>query len=513
MQLIFFLCRILCCFDEHYQDFDAVYKTKITETYSAPNSELMCISFDTGLYSTNSIEIVSKSVELHGNKTGLSHRAALQNQPSRIDEETANGRPRKDTNVERWMMEARNSSVTMRSFRLDAGMAGTSICVVVESSVEVIDSEILSNMKCSGFVLTDSVGSGSSKIVIVGSNHKSSTPNVVLPLVGTGYGQLNLKSEEWMVDEGGSNEGWEEREEIVGVELSFVSTHFALGTGPLFSFARKSLPEGDDIEMVGEISTELRLSSISNVTSSYGDEMGKKMGVGSCVWERVVGSRIERSTNHDSGTGLCGTRLGGNVICANSSFSSCVRTSNDEIDMEHKNITTDDTGRTRVISSSGMTSVKFTFCTFNDLTVSPGAGEGGAISLSESASTLTVSQCFFHKCICTHNYNIGGAICMIETRSDCPVTISSCSFSECAIIGKFGGGGGSVYCTTNSTVSVSDSFFEKSKAHLVFGAVKLEYHPLATLSNCAFVSCSANESGGALGIHSVKSIDFSFLQF
>ncbi|KAK2945561.1 hypothetical protein BLNAU_19518 [Blattamonas nauphoetae] len=45
------------------------------------------------------------------------------------------------------------------------------------------------------------------------------------------------------------------------------------------------------------------------------------------------------------------------------------------------------------------------------------------------------------------------------------------------------------------------------------GAVSLWFLPLATLSNCAFVSCTSTSKGGALGLTSVTLIDFSFLQF
>ncbi|KAK2942508.1 hypothetical protein BLNAU_22588 [Blattamonas nauphoetae] len=186
MSILLLLCTFLHCVDEHYQDFDAVYEKKLVDNNLGSNSESMHLSFDSGLYLTNGIEIVSKSVELHGNKTWLTHIANERNERNDNADESTIRPTTKLNHPERWMMEVRNSSLTMRSFGLDAGMAGTTICLVVGSSVEVIDSDILSNMEYSGFVLADSVGSGSSRIVIVRSSHKSSTLNVVLPLVGRG---------------------------------------------------------------------------------------------------------------------------------------------------------------------------------------------------------------------------------------------------------------------------------------------------------------------------------------
>ncbi|KAK2950740.1 hypothetical protein BLNAU_14411 [Blattamonas nauphoetae] len=372
-------------------------------------------------------------------------------------------------------------------------------------------------MECSGFMLADSGRSGSSRIMIVGSSHKSSSRNVLLPLVGRGLGQLNTKMNEWMTDEEACGGVLVEREEIVGVGLSFDSTHFPLGSGPLFSFAEKSLSSRSEIMMVGETSTELRTTTILNVTSSSGAGRRKILGVESCVWERVVGSRISGSTNHDMGTGLCG-RLGGNVVCVNSSFSSCVRTSNAIIDKKHENLTTDDPGRIFVEITLGITSMKFSLCTFNEMTIASGSNNGGsAIFLDQSNSTLSITRCFFHKCIVNGSSMRGGAIYMNESLSDCPVSLSFSSFTECEVNGtSLNNYGGSVFCTSSSTISVSNCFFEESYAHRD-GALSLHYS-VSTLSNCAFVSCSSNQRAGAIALYDITSkdrsdFDLSYLQF
>ncbi|KAK2956063.1 hypothetical protein BLNAU_9040 [Blattamonas nauphoetae] len=334
---------------------------------------------------------------------------------------------------------------------------------------------------------------------------------MVLPLVGRGYGQMSKSNEEWMFDEEGWSGGWVEMEEIVGVELSFDSTHFTLGTGPLFSFSGKSLPEGSEIGMIGAIETELRLSSLSNVTSSFVDG-GESLGVGSSVWERVVGSRIERSTNHDMGTGLCGTRLGGNMMCQNSSFSSCVRTSNTVFDMKHVNVTQSFIKRTYVTSPSVITSVKFTLCTFNAMTVAAENWDGGAaICVVYAGSTLTVTQCFFHKCRCTRDAD-GGAICVNEFADYSPFSLSLSCFTECSTDVRPRIWGGSVSCGSYSPISISDCFFEKSKSHSG-GGICVRAKRFTTLSNCAFVSCSSVERGGAMRFSSNNEIALSFLQF
>ncbi|KAK2954991.1 hypothetical protein BLNAU_10131 [Blattamonas nauphoetae] len=216
------------------------------------------------------------------------------------------------------------------------------------------------------------------------------------------------------------------------------------------------------------------------------------------------------------GTGLCGTRLRGNIVCVNSSFSSCVRTSNAVIDHQHKNISdTSVIRRTDVDVTSKITSVQFSSCTFNEMTLSGeyvSSDGGAAIRVDEAHSTLTVTQCFFHKCTTTKYRSDGGAICVWEYSLDYPVFLSLCSFTECENTGSMGTGG-SVFCDSNSTVALTDCFLEESYSQDEAGALILNSHSLATLSNCAFVSCSSIWAAGALGVFNVDSIDFSFLQF
>ncbi|KAK2956313.1 hypothetical protein BLNAU_8680 [Blattamonas nauphoetae] len=412
------------------------------------------------------------------------------------------------------MIDVQNSSLTLRSWRLDAGETGTTICVVLRSSVDLFDSEILSNMECAGFLLADSGGSGESQIMIVGSHHKSSTPKAILPLVRRVYEQRNHNFGHLKPNEDTLASGWRERELITGVGLSFASTHFPLGTGPLFSFDGRILSENDNSNFIGGIETVLTRSTFENVTSNSRWDYEKERGEGSWVWERVVGCSVHRSTNHDMGTALCGTRLGGNLACLNTSFSSCVRTPNSEIDIKHENITKTHIGRTVLKYPSATTSVRFSLCTFNSMTLTVSTNEGGsAINLFNTASSLTITQCFFHKCTCPTQGDDGGAVRLWDSRADCPVSLSSCSFTECGVSGTGGTFGGSLSCDSKSPLSISNCFFEKSKSLACDGAVSIWNFQPATLSNCAFVSCTSATLGGAMGVHYPSSIDFSFLQF
>ncbi|KAK2949685.1 hypothetical protein BLNAU_15356 [Blattamonas nauphoetae] len=162
-----------------------------------------------------------------------------------------------------------------------------------------------------------------------------------------------------------------------------------------------------------------------------------------------------------------------------------------------------------------MTSVKFTLCTFNDMTrLGTGGYDGGsAIYLKHAQSSLTITQCFFHVCRSMGENDNGGAVCVWDSASDCHISLSSSSFVECATMGLGGAFGGSVYCSSYSTVTVSDCFFEKSKSQNYDAALSLSNPSLVTLSNCAFVACYSAIRAGAMALNSVKSIDLSFLQF
>ncbi|KAK2945556.1 hypothetical protein BLNAU_19513 [Blattamonas nauphoetae] len=292
-------------------------------------------------------------------------------------------------------------------------------------------------MECSPIVVGSDLNGHGSSIWIVRSSHKCSS-NVVVPLVGRCWnGCANDVEKEAMNDKRGETE-FGDSVSICGVGLLMSNSHFVVGTGPLFWF------DSDDVLSRGmSVETSLVCSRLVNVSSSSPFTQSEQK-FGSEVTQLVVGSCESCCTNHDSGTGMMSPNMGGNVVCLNTSFSSCVRTSNDEIDMKHENITATNIKRTVVDSTSGMTSVKFTLCTFEDMTIAGEDGHAGAaIHVYLSQSTLNVTQCFFHKCTCTADNDDGGAIYVHEPLTDCPITISLSSFTECADTGMDQNYGGS----------------------------------------------------------------------
>ncbi|KAK2953933.1 hypothetical protein BLNAU_11193 [Blattamonas nauphoetae] len=201
--------------------------------------------------------------------------------------------------------------------------------------------------------------------------------------------------------------------------------------------------------------------------------------------------------------------LGGNLVCLNTSFSSCVRQTNDAVlDFSFEHRTPTHINRLDNVTSD-VTSVTFILCTFFELTVKtePGFG-GGAIFIELTLSSLTVRTCFFHSCTATGSGDDGGAIrfkCADNYRR--PFTVSNSSFTECSATDC----AGSVLFVQISFVSMDNCFFDLSTARHD-GAVNFESTSV-TVSNTAFVDCTSTNRGGALYLDKVTQPILSFVQF
>ncbi|KAK2961668.1 hypothetical protein BLNAU_3466 [Blattamonas nauphoetae] len=273
---------------------------------------------------------------------------------------------------------------------------------------------------------------------------------------------------------------------IVGTGLSLESKHLVGGTGPLFSFG---LTEQDTSSIasssVPQMETNLVESSLVNL---FGSE----------VSQRLIGSCVEKSTNHDSGTGMMSPNLGGSLTSLNTSFSSCIRTGNEDKDFQNTNFTDASTpGRTSVTSSSGITSVTFTLCTFNDMTLAgDGAGAtigGAALFLSGSTSSLTVDTCFFHKCTCPASSDKGGALYYFGSQIAVPepFKISRTSFTDLSV--SIDESYATVTVTTGQSISgtmgvLLDGSNVPRLVHVDFGS-------LTTHSNVGTITVSSGADG------------------
>ncbi|KAK2948775.1 hypothetical protein BLNAU_16310 [Blattamonas nauphoetae] len=405
--ILLVVCAFACTLHNSEQisnvkSFDDIIKKAQFQQNSAHPSEHGMFSVAEGKFSTEGILLTSNTLALHCTNSHLCHSRAVKTSRSHHTEnhETDDAFPSQKNNPCLFLLQ--NSSLSLFGWILDASEEDSSVQHLVSSSSEIHRSVILSNWKCSPFIVVgDDNGLGSS-VAVISSTH-SSPHNHLLPLVAVSCARpeaSNIPSVS-----------------VIGIDLALSSSNLVLGTGPLFSFGLSDeLEWGNTRDGFFASETLLSWSRLVNMTSQRKEaKMGRNHErlFGSGVMQRMVGCDVDGCSNHNTGTGLADVNLGGSLRCLNSSFSWCVRTGNSPLSFENKNITQTVIGRQVIGSSSSVTSVTYSLCTFKDMlfTEDGDSGVGGsAVSMLGSKSSLTITQCFFHLCNCTGSGNDGGAV-------------------------------------------------------------------------------------------------------
>ncbi|KAK2941292.1 hypothetical protein BLNAU_23800 [Blattamonas nauphoetae] len=189
---------------------------------------------------------------------------------------------------------------------------------------------------------------------------------------------------------------------------------------------------------------------------------------GSNIEQKVIGCAISNSTNHQSGTAMMDPNLG--LFGLPQHFVLVLRPPlhpNEEKSESFKDHEQGD--RFSVEHSLTYTSVSFTLCTFCEMT-------------ADNETSLTVTQCFFHKCSLDSTIRGGGAVLVVASSTQPePLTIKSSSFTEC---------------------STSSSSENKPTGGAVAGVVCTQI----TMENCFFETCSAHQGGGLVSDRSPTTI-------
>ncbi|KAK2948776.1 hypothetical protein BLNAU_16311 [Blattamonas nauphoetae] len=483
------------------KSFDDIIEKAQFRQNSAHHSEHGTFSVAEGKFSTGGILLTSNNLVLHGSNSHLCHSRADKTARSKPTEnhETDDAFPSQRNNP--CLFQLQNSSMSLFGWILDVSGHGLSVQHLVSSSTEIHRSVILSNWKCSPFIVVGEDNGLGSSVAVISSTH-SSPQNHILPLVAVSSARPEASSMTSV--------------SVIGIDLALSSSILVLGTGPLFSFGlSEGLEWGNARDGFFAAETLLSWSRLVNITSQRKEaKIGRNREplFGSGVMQRMVGCDVDRCSNHNTGTGLADVNLGGSLRCLNSSFSSCVRTSNSPLSFEKQNITQDVIGRQVIDSSSSVTSVTYTLCTFKDmvLTEEGDTGVGGAsVFMLNSSSSLSITQCFFHRCKCSGAYPDGGAVYFACTSSNKqPLIISKSSFSECTTNDC----GGTFLCKHSSALMISDSFFYKSEA-VRDGVGYLQNITQVVLSNCAFVTCQAQARAGTLYFNYISSVDITFILY
>ncbi|KAK2948575.1 hypothetical protein BLNAU_16474 [Blattamonas nauphoetae] len=475
---------------------------------------------------SSTIQVRSEALTLLGNNTSLlssrdissdsDHHIFSQNQDlsstkHATSEQQCNGRAA----ASQFMFCVWNSTFSVKGVHVNCNSGRNGICSISGSHVQFSSSTISSNGHSSPLMvrMLDAEGCESSSCIsFLGVTHLSKTCSLP-PLVGVLPSSTILSSAPNSHVDGRSLDN-SPGVSVVGTGLEFGSMSFSAGTGPLFSFGLSEELSLPDIAHSLRVETTLIGSSLVNVTSRK-VETRKGLLFGGEVTQRVIGSEIHQSTNHDSGTGMLDVNLGGNVRCVNTSFTECRREGNTDPSFVNKNITSSVIGRQEFNHTSTATLVSYSLCTFKNMAFSAPTSEigGSAIYLKGSPASLAVKDCFFQSCRVTESYHYGGAICMWGDYFYRPyLRLERSSFSKCKAVGAYDCFGGCVFVDTTQDVVITDSFFENSTA-MFEGGVSLLYVSESVFSNCAFVLCSSENRGGAVCVYQSETDSMKHVQF
>ncbi|KAK2948587.1 hypothetical protein BLNAU_16486 [Blattamonas nauphoetae] len=462
-------------------------------------------------YHARNVALISTTLSLVGRHSELHHSSCLH--PTSSTSETSSKTNEFSTiNDAMCILKVRNSSVSLESWILHGEEANTIVCLVTSSQLMVRDSEIISNIDQSPFVVSMSNLQETTSIQIISCSHHSKSTNL-LPLVDVARSPKNVdidhsKAERNMkLDESGDSDEFEgDSICVVGSSLNLSKAHFPVGSGPLFSFGMRNDQPFSLIPADMKLTSTLTSSFLLNVTSRRTPLFENQNRFGSLQQQAIVGCCVSKCSNHDSGTTMLDANLGGNLACLNTSFSSCIRESNTAASYPNKNYTTS-SQRFQFSDFSTITSATFTLCTFRNMITAVGSYAGGGAIFMKSGASLTVRQCSFHVCHVTAGNDDGGAI-----NIECPgnmqnkLEIAKSAFTECKSTEQNANYGGCVFNRNCTLASISDSFFEKAEAQFS-SAVAIYNISVATITNCSFVDCKATSSA-TLGIYMIASFDF-----
>ncbi|KAK2963932.1 hypothetical protein BLNAU_1009 [Blattamonas nauphoetae] len=390
------------------------------------------------------------------------------------------------------MLNLRNSTVHVRQVTIDNSERESSIFLVESSTVLFEDGRLVSCGLESPFVVVSSEESPSrfGSRIVVSSSEIVWTSDTQPPLVDTLSTSAAIS--------------------VFGSGLRLDSKILSSGTGPLFSFGLTP-STGEIVRLRPDSTTTTHLSACSllNMSSSCASncESLPSLKLGSCVSQTLLGCSLSRSSNHQSGTGMLDINMGGSLLCQNSSFSHCTRTSNSAKTEQYKHY---NSTRSQYTFPAGVTSVSFILCTFNEMTFSTQEGSvgGAAIYLHDVTTTLSISKCFFHKCTVTKSDNDGGAVNYYSpSTTGTGLSVIDSSFTECASTSEHQfSTAGAVIANLPKPSTISNCFFEKCWAQGRAGALYIYTTP-STITNCAFIGCYSNTYGGGLFFNSFRACE------
>ncbi|KAK2942690.1 hypothetical protein BLNAU_22387 [Blattamonas nauphoetae] len=480
-----------------------------SNTQAHPSTDEFTLHANHRSYHACSHPLSSITLTLIGNNSDLHHSSNIHS-TNTISKKSMNSIDILSVNNPMCILNVRNSSLSLDSWILHADEPNTIVSYVSSSHLMIRESEIISNVHQSPFVVSGSDGEQSTIIQIVSCSHRSKA-TILLPLVDidrnldcaeVGHSIVETSEEQNTRLHSERDEG--DDISVIGSSLDISAVHFPIGSGPLFSFGMQN-EERSDFDLANvRINTMLSSSSLLNVTSKCIPLSENENRFGSLMQQEIVGCCVSQCSNHDSGTTMLDVNFGGDLHNLNTSFSSCTRESNAVESYTNRNTTK--TPRFAYPSGSTVTSATFTLCTFREMTGAFGDNDGGAaIYIRNTPASLSITQCSFHVCNVSGDNDDGGAVFILSPASNTnTLTVEKSSFTECKALGDTYNYGGSIFSNNVQQISITDSFFEKGEAQ--YDSVITFYtYSTSILSNCSFVDCET-QNRGTISVYDTSTI-------
>ncbi|KAK2962953.1 hypothetical protein BLNAU_1976 [Blattamonas nauphoetae] len=455
-----------------------------------------------GTYHAQEIPIHSRTVDMSGLLSRISHRYCLHN----LAEENKSQHPdneeyrsRKGLSV---MFDVWNSTCRLDNVGLFANTPDTAVSLIRSSTFVVSRSEITSCPETSPFVIGDSGMESSVSVSIISCSHYSSSKSSsLLPLV-SGPRSSACSSQMRSNEEGSADAFGVGSLSIVGSGLKLDSIDLVTGTGPLFDFGKCF---GNGLTGVVGCSVSLSSSSLTNTTSTRLPSTFPR----SCsfVTQRLIGVSVSESTNHLCGTSGMRLDWSGSSLLSNCSFTSCVTNDapsriTEPIPEPGKGIDEFTLKTTRILKSQAQTNttvsnqVWITSSQFLGITYSEYPYSGAAIHLDQFRADVVIKASSFERCHATYE-TTHGAVYLCHYSSSTAANVYSATVFNCQFTNNTAGYGGHLSTQDYSPVTIAQCTFTKSQSRVDPTSSKWSSLRVSLSGECRYDNCTVSKNTGS----------------
>ncbi|KAK2950442.1 hypothetical protein BLNAU_14560 [Blattamonas nauphoetae] len=368
----------------------------------------------------------SRKLQVFGQKSKLVHARINQiNVTTNVDSDESDSSFRQFEGLSP-ILDVFNSSLSLQNLHIDSGIGLTCVAFIGDSIVQLSGCSILSSHLTSPLVVTQSTLESDTTVTIVDCDHKSNPLDwSLLPLVGMSTQRFPFTSRHKTHQ---LNKQTFKMSSLVvsGTGLSFNSTKFPLGTGPLFDFGVLS-----PVNLASVIECSIVLDSCDLLNTSSIPPRSSFVPLCPHLSQRLIGCSLKHTPNHLTGTSGMRLDVASEILMSNSSFSDSVTTPDDERDPESNVdivVPETPTGLPSVEFSSGSRTTQLLLkasttatqlwvdsCAFSDITVT--TTTGGALRVYDPSIPVCIKHSSFTNCHSTTSTGAGGVYVGIQSTS------------------------------------------------------------------------------------------------